>query len=105
MPVAQRWFITAALVIVTTVLFVVRLGDRAVVSEEFRWAQIAREMRASGDYLHPTINGVTYYDKPVGSYWLIVAASYTTGGVNETAARLPAAISGVIGVGLSPRAL
>lgn len=92
--------LSAVLIFFTLVLFLVRLGDRAVVSEEFRWAEIAREMRATGDYLHPTINGQTYYDKPVGSYWLIVAASYVTGGVNETAARLPAAISGVIGVGL-----
>ncbi len=94
------WSLSVVLIIFTLVLFLVRLGDRAVVSEEFRWAEIAREMRATGDYLHPTINGQTYYDKPVGSYWLIVAASYVTGGVNETAARLPAAISGLIGVGL-----
>ena len=48
----------------------------------------------NGAFLHPTINGQTYYDKPVGSYWLIVAASYLTGDVDETAARLPAAAAG-----------
>lgn len=79
-------------------LFGVRLGDRAVVSEEVRWAEVAREMRATGDYLHPTLNGRTYYDKPVGSYWLIVLASHLTGGVDETAARLPAAVAGWVGV-------
>ena len=80
------------------VLFLVQLGSRGVVSEEMRWGEVAREMRASGDYFHPTINGRTYYDKPLGSYWLIVAASYLTGGVNETAARLPAAVAGWVGV-------
>ena len=59
----------------TSLLFGLRLGDREVVSEELRFAEVAREMRATGDYFHPTINGKSYYDKPLGSYWLIVAAS------------------------------
>lgn len=82
-------------------LFSIRLGDRGVSSEELRWAQIAREMRQTGDFFHPTINGKTYYDKPLGSYWLIVAVSYLTGGVNETAARLPAALSAWLGIWLT----
>ena len=57
-------------------------------------------MRLSGDYFHPTINGRTYFDKPVGSYWLIVAASLVTGQVDELAVRLPAAIAGIVGVGV-----
>ena len=88
------------LLLATAALFLTRLGDRALTSEEVRWATVAREMRASGDPVHPTINGSAYYDKPVGSYWLIVAASGLTGGVTETAARLPAALAGVLGVGL-----
>jgi 4-amino-4-deoxy-L-arabinose transferase-like glycosyltransferase len=98
-PGARR--IALLLLVATSLLFFWRLGDRSVVSEELRWAEIAREMRASGDYFHPTINGTTYYDKPVGSYWLIVAASHLTGEVNEMAARLPAAVCGVIGVWLT----
>ncbi len=90
----------ALLLLATAVLFLTRLGDRALTSEEVRWATVAREMRASGDPLHPTINGGAYPDKPVGSYWLIVAASYLTGGVTEAAARLPAALAGVLGVWL-----
>ena len=86
------------LVAAAAALFLVRLGDRAVVSEEVRWAEVAREMRATGDWLHPTVNGATYYDKPAGSYWLIVAASRLTGGVDEATARLPAALAGVAGV-------
>ncbi len=88
------------LLLATAALFLTRLGDRALTSEEVRWATVAREMRASGDALHPTINGGAYPDKPVGSYWLVVAASYLTGGVDETAARLPAALAGVLGVWL-----
>src|SRR5437764_1228150 len=85
----RRWSLAAA-----AALFFARLGDRGVVSEELRWAEVAREMRQTGDYLRPTINGRPYPDKPDGSYWLIVAASHLTGGVDETAARLPAATAG-----------
>lgn len=95
----DRWSVAAVIVLLASgILFFSRLGDRAVVSEELRWAEIAREMRQTGDYLHPTINGRPYPDKPAGSYWLIVAASYLTDGVTETSARLPAAFAGWLGV-------
>src|SRR3954469_17424327 len=55
-------------------------------------------MQASGDYFWPTINGPTYYDKPLGSYWLVLLASRLTGSVDETAARLPSAVAGWLGV-------
>ena len=89
-----RWLILLA----SALLFLTRLGDRAVVSEEVRWAEVAREMHISGDYFHPTINGQLYYDKPVGSYWLILIAAKCTGGVDEFAARLPAALAGMLGI-------
>src|SRR5262245_4989815 len=81
-------------------LFLGRLGERALWSEEVRWAEIPREMQLNADYLHPTINGQTYYDKPLGSYWLVLAASWLRGGINETAARLPCALFGLLGVAL-----
>ncbi|MEO2091723.1 MAG: glycosyltransferase family 39 protein, partial [Gemmataceae bacterium] len=93
-----RWRILAAGVLAATaVLFLARLGSHGVVSEELRWAEVAREMRRTGDYVHPAINGRAYFDKPVGSYWLIVAVSYLTGGVTEATARLPAAVAGWVG--------
>ncbi len=82
------------------VLFFARLGDRALWTMELRWAEIPREMRLSHDYFWPTINGRTYYDKPLGSYWLVIAASRLTGSLDETAARLPSAVSGLLGVAL-----
>src|SRR5207237_6523819 len=95
----RRWSPAAVAVLAASaVLFFARLGDRGVVSEELRWAEVAREMRLTGDYLRPTVNGRTYYDKPLGTYWLIVAASHLTGGVDEAAARLPAAAAGWLGV-------
>ena len=84
----------------TAILYFTRLGARALWSSEFRWAEIAREMIRTGDYFWPTINGHLYYDKPLGSYWLVLASTWVTGGLNESAARLPCAIAGLLAVGL-----
>jgi 4-amino-4-deoxy-L-arabinose transferase-like glycosyltransferase len=84
----------------TALLFFARLGERALWSEEVRWAEIPREMQRHANYLWPTINGKTYYDKPLGSYWLVLLASAVTGAAPETAARLPCALSGLLGVAL-----
>ena len=84
----------------TAVLYFARLGDRALWSEEVRWAEIPREMIRTGDLFWPTINSHSYYDKPVGSYWLVLAGAPLAGGVNELASRLPSAAAGVLAVGL-----
>jgi len=82
------------------ILFFARLGERSLWSEEVRWLQIPREMQANGDWLWPTINGQTYYDKPLGSYWLVLLASFATGTLDEHSARLPSAVCGLLGVAL-----
>jgi 4-amino-4-deoxy-L-arabinose transferase-like glycosyltransferase len=89
-----------AMVLLSAILFFARLGSRALWSSEFRWAEIAREMLLTHNYFWPTINGRVYYDKPLGSYWLVVASTYLTGAMNETAARIPCAIAGLIAVAL-----
>jgi hypothetical protein len=72
----SRFFLWAGgVVILTAILFFVRLGARALWSSEFRWAEIAREMLLTHNYFWPTINGHVYYDKPLGSYWLVVMAA------------------------------
>ncbi|HUY38053.1 MAG TPA: glycosyltransferase family 39 protein [Candidatus Binataceae bacterium] len=94
----RRWFF--AILALSAILFFTRLGARALWSSEFRWAEIAREMLATHNYFWPTINGRVYYDKPLGSYWLVIWSTYLSGGMNELAARLPCAVAGVLGVAL-----
>src|SRR5215469_5533641 len=95
----SRWQTLFLIVLaLTIVLFFARLGTRALWSSEFRWAEIAREMIATHNYFWPTINGRVYYDKPLGSYWLVVWSTWMTGGMNEAAARLPCAIAGLLAV-------
>jgi len=72
------------------------LGYRSLWGSEGRWAEIAREMIISRDYFHPAINWEPYFDKPLFTYWVIVAASWVTGGLNELTARFPGALAGLV---------
>ncbi len=92
--------LAAGVLILAAALFFTRLGARALWSSEFRWAEIAREMRLTGNYFWPTIDGRLYYDKPLLSYWMVLGAAQLTGSVNEAAARIPCAIAGLVAVGL-----
>src|SRR5579862_5068826 len=88
----SRFTLYSGLVLaLAAILFFARLGARALWSSEFRWAEIAREMLLTRNYFWPTINGIVYYDKPLGSYWMVIASTWITGGMNEAAARLPSA--------------
>jgi 4-amino-4-deoxy-L-arabinose transferase-like glycosyltransferase len=98
---AVSWRAAAtAVLMLAAAMFFARLGARALWSSEFRWAEIAREMQLTSRYFWPTINGRVYFDKPLGSYWLVLAATRLTGGLDETSARLPCAIAGLLGVWL-----
>jgi len=57
-------------------------------------AEAAREMLETGDWISPTLNYEPRYAKPAFVYWLISGA-YTVFGINEFAARLPSALSGL----------
>ena len=95
-----KFALPAGVLLLAAFLFFSRLGERAIWSEELRWVEIPREMLLNHDLFRPTINGHSYYDKPLGSYWLVLAASLFTGEVNELAARIPCSIAGLIAVGL-----
>ncbi len=96
-----RWRLRAGCVLIlAAILFFTRLGARALWSSEFRWAEIAREMLVTHNYFWPTINGHVYYDKPLGSYWLVIFSTPFTGGLNEAATRIPCAIAGLLAVAM-----
>src|SRR6266850_8273809 len=89
-----------AVLLLAALLFFLNLGDRALWGPEGRWAEVTREMQLTGNYFWPTINGKPYYDKPLPSYWLIAAAAYFTGNLDEFTVRLPSALAGLFGVAL-----
>ncbi|MEW5913867.1 MAG: phospholipid carrier-dependent glycosyltransferase [Thermodesulfobacteriota bacterium] len=83
------------------VLFFSLLGMRDLwESDEARYAEISREMAASGSLQHwiiPRLNYVTYLEKPPLSYWL-TALSFKAFGVSVGAARLVPAVFGTLTV-------
>ena len=60
--------------------------------DEGRFAQIGREMAASGDFLVPRLNGIEQFYKPPLVYW-VSALGYRIFGVTEWVARLPSALA------------
>ncbi len=74
------------------------LGYRHLVKpDEGRYAEIPREMVASGDWLTPRLNGFKYFEKPALQYWA-TAAAFGAFGQNEWAARLWPGLAGFFGV-------
>jgi len=59
--------------------------------DEPRFAEASREMRQSGDFIIPRLNGDYRFDKPPLIYWCQVL-SYDLFGANDVAARLPSAV-------------
>jgi 4-amino-4-deoxy-L-arabinose transferase-like glycosyltransferase len=74
------------------------LGHYGLWASEDRWAEIAREMIISKDFFHPAINGKVYFDKPLLSYWFIVAVYYVWGTLNEFVIRVPSALAALGGL-------
>jgi 4-amino-4-deoxy-L-arabinose transferase-like glycosyltransferase len=87
---SHRQLICAGLALL---LYLVGLGRPPLWEpDEGRYAEIAREMVASHDYITPRDNFVRYFEKPPLVYWL-TAASIKILGPNEFAVRLQAAIA------------
>ena len=77
------------------VAFVWHLGNIGLVDEtEPLFAEAARQMTVTGDWITPYFNGDTRFDKPPLVYWLM-ALAYRAIGVNEWAVRLPSALSAI----------
>lgn len=79
-------------------VFFFQLGDTALVNpDEARYAEIPREMLATGDWVLPRLNGVHYFEKPPLVYWC-VAGFMRVFGSNEFAVRATPALFALGGV-------
>jgi len=73
-----------------------RLGTLGLIDpDEPFYAQTAREMVQSGDWVTPQIYGEPQFEKPIFYYWL-VAASFKVLGETEFAGRMPATLFATI---------
>lgn len=74
------------------------LGERPLFNpDEGRYAEIPREMLASGDWLVPRLNNLVYIEKPPLQYWA-TALSYELFGTNVWAARFYTGLCGLLTV-------
>ncbi len=85
----------APLLVVAGLTFLAGLGAPAITdSDEAFYAEAAREMIESGDWLTPTFNYEPRFQKPILYYWL-TAATFGVTGPGPGAARLWSALAGV----------
>ena len=95
-PSAWRRTIKFVLACLFLILWFGALDERELFHpDEGRYAEIPREMVASGDWITPRLNGLKYFEKPVLQYW-ITAVSYLALGREEFVARLWPALSGFL---------
>ena len=93
----QKTLVIISLIFATLLLYFVSLGNYPLMEpDEGRYAEIAREMVESGDYITPRLNYVHYFEKPPLLYWLN-AISFKFLGQNEFAARLATASLAILG--------
>ena len=79
-------------------LFFFRLGSYPLSNpDEGRYAEIPREMVASGDYVTPRLNGVVYFEKPPLVYWA-TAVCLKLFGPSEWSMRATPALFALAGV-------
>ena len=82
--------------LLSMIFFIPYLGDVHLFDwDEINFAEAAREMLVTGDYLTVRIDYKPFHEKPPLFIWL-QALSMHAFGVNEFAARLPNAVTGII---------
>ncbi|MEN8122891.1 MAG: glycosyltransferase family 39 protein [Bacteroidota bacterium] len=89
-------YIQIIIALVAALLFVPFLGNVHLFDwDEINFAESAREMIVSGDYLNVQINFIPFWEKPPLFIWIQVL-SMKIFGINEFAARFPNALIGIV---------
>ncbi|MET3120695.1 4-amino-4-deoxy-L-arabinose transferase-like glycosyltransferase [Oxalobacteraceae bacterium GrIS 2.11] len=82
------------------VIWFYMLGARTLVpTDEGRYAEMAREMVVTGDWITPRLNAIKYFEKPPLQTWMN-AITFELFGLGEWQARLWTGLSALFGIGL-----
>ncbi|MEG2964310.1 MAG: glycosyltransferase family 39 protein, partial [Janthinobacterium sp.] len=88
------WSLLGIFIVVT----LYALGIRTLVPpDEGRYAEMAREMFVTGDWITTRLNGIKYFEKPPLQTWMN-ALTFAAFGLGEWQARLWTGLCGIIGV-------
>ncbi len=94
---APSWSEMLLVIVLVAIAWFHALGQRPLAEpDEGRYAEIPREMVATGDWVTPRLNGFKYFEKPALQYWL-TAAGFELFGEQAWVARLWPALLGFIG--------
>ena len=92
----RRVWVYAGIVVLTALLLLPFLGSvKLFDSDEIKYAESAREMIVTGDYLTVQIDYEPFPEKPPLFFWMQVL-SMKVFGINEFAARFPNLICGIL---------
>ena len=89
----NRWRHATLVIVFFLLAYLLPIGFRdLLVPDETRYAEIPREMIATGQWGVPHLNGLRYFEKPPLGYW-VHAGSLLIFGENNFAVRLPSALA------------
>ena len=95
----SKQFLFAIFLLIGGAIFLSNLGGRDLWDpDETRYAVVAREMRETGNWILPHLNGAIYTEKPPLFFWLINLSAFFLGEDSELANRLPSALAGLLTV-------
>lgn len=89
---SERPYYIAALVLLPAALLI-NLGLMTFIDDEAIRSLVALEMKLSGNYITPTLNGEYYYNKPPLYNWILLAFFSIAGKFDEFTARIPTLVS------------
>src|SRR3989338_3186716 len=93
-PAKQAWWLLVAVALI----WFSNLEYRTLIKpDEGRYAEIPREMVASGDWVTPRLNELKYFEKPPLQYWA-TATAYTLFGEHQWTSRLWTGLTGFAGI-------
>lgn len=95
----SKTFLWVLIALFLAVWFYALAARTLVPSDEGRYAEMAREMVSTGDWITPRLDGLKYFEKPPLQTWMN-ALTFELFGYGEWQARLWSGLCGLLGIAL-----